>query len=85
MKSALFADARDGEARRDREAQILSAAAGFKVLAGLLEKKIQGKQSLRDDPKNYELPSYSEMQADASGYIRALREVQSLIDLEDKA
>ncbi len=84
MKTVWFKGARDDQAKSDRKSQIVSAAKALEVLTGILEEKIKEKESERNLPKCYELPSFGYFQADASGYIRALREVQSIIDLQGK-
>jgi hypothetical protein len=81
LKTVWFEGARQGDQREERKVQILSAAKAFEILTGMLETKIRDKETERNREKNWELPQYSEMQADTSGYIRALREVQSLIDI----
>lgn len=82
MKTTWFEGARNGEAYKERKLQLISAAKAFEILTGMLEAKIKEKEAERNRTKNYELPSYSEYQADTSGFIRAMREVQSLIDLK---
>jgi len=82
VKTVWFKDARSGEEKDTRRLQVQTAGNAFKVLTGILEDKIKDKESERNLPKCYELPSYAAFQADASGYIRALREVQSIIELE---
>jgi hypothetical protein len=84
MKTVWFKGAREDKEKQERRLQILSADNAFKILTGILEEKIQEKESERNLPKNYELPGYPYFQADTSGYIRALREVQSLVDLKEK-
>ncbi len=83
MKTIWFKDARGEEQEIERRGQLLSATKAFSILTGILEDKIRIKEGERNAPKNYELAAYSEYQADASGYIRALREVQSLINLKE--
>lgn len=48
-------------------------------LIDLLNEKITSSQTLSRKKENYELPSWSLMQADSIGYERALNEVISLI------
>ena len=83
MKTIWFKGARDEKGKEERKAQIVSAAKALEILTGILEAKIKECESERNLPKCYELPSYPYFQADASGYIRALREVQSIIDLQE--
>ncbi len=83
MKTIWIKGARDTQAKQERTSQIVSAAKALEILTGILEEKIKEKESERNLPKCYELPSYPYFQADASGYIRALREVQSIIDLKE--
>jgi hypothetical protein len=83
VKTIWFKGARDTQAKQERTSQIVSAAKALEILTGILEEKIKEKESERNLPKCYELPSYPYFQADASGYIRALREVQSIIDLKE--
>ena len=83
MKTAWFKGARSLKEEQERRTQIVTASNAFKVLTEILEDKIRAKEGERNAPKNYELPAYSEYQADTSGYIRALREVQSLLDLQE--
>lgn len=83
MKTVWFKGARDEQGKKERTSQIVSAAKALEILTGILEDKIKDKESERNLPKCYELPSYPYFQADASGYIRALREVQSIIDLKE--
>jgi hypothetical protein len=84
MKTAWFKGARDEKAKEERKLVLISAENAFKILTGILEEKIKEKESERNLPKCYEQPAYPYFQADASGFIRALREVQSLIDLKEK-
>jgi len=83
VKTIWFKGARDEQSKKERTSQIVSAAKALEILTGILEEKIKEKESERNLPKCYELPSYAYFQADASGYIRALREVQSIIDLKE--
>ena len=84
MKTLWFDGVRGNtERQEERRIQILSAENAFKILTGILEKKIQTKESERNQTVTYELPSYPYYQADTSGYIRELREVQSIIDLQE--
>ena len=83
MKTVWFQGARDGKEKEERRLQIISGSKAFEILTGILEEKIKECETGRNLPKCYELPSYPYFQADASGYIRALREVQSLITLKE--
>lgn len=84
MKTLWFEGVRGHQQyEEERRIQILSAEKAFKILTGILEKKIQTRESERNRTECYELPAYPYMQADASGYIRALREVQSIINLQE--
>jgi len=80
MKTVWFKGVEEKD-KDERRTQVVTAANAFKVLTEILEDKIRTKEGERNTPKNYELPAYSEYQADVSGYIRALREVQSLLDI----
>ena len=83
MKTVWFKGARDDQSKSDRKSQIVSAAKALEILTGILEEKIKEKESERNLPKCYELAGFAYFQADACGYIRALREVQSIIDLKE--
>lgn len=83
MKTEWFKGARDGEAKDERRLQIISAEKAFEILTGILEDKIRQKDSERNSEQVYELPAYPYFQSDASGYIRALKEVQSLINIKE--
>lgn len=82
MKTVWYKDCTE-EYKQERRAQVVSAANAFKVLTEILETKIRIKEGERNAPDRFELPAYPFYQADASGYIRALREVQSIIDLQE--
>lgn len=83
MRIDWFKGARKEEEREERRLQIITAAKAFEILTGILEDKIRQKDSERNSELVYELPAYPYFQADASGYIRALREVQSLINIKE--
>jgi hypothetical protein len=53
-------------------------------LAELIDGEITRETNKSEEVKNYELPCWSEFQADAIGYRRGLRYVKSLIKLLDK-
>ena len=72
------------EHKDERRTQVITAENAFKVLTGILEDKIREKETERNSTDCYGLPSYPYYQADASGYIRAMREIQSIIDLKEK-
>lgn len=69
---------------KERLAALLSAQTAFKVLTGILESKIETINKKRNSAENYKLPAFAEMQADASGYLRALEEVKGLIDFQEE-
>jgi hypothetical protein len=79
VKTVWFKNCRTEKEKDERKHQLVSADAAFKVLTGILDEKINAMDVKRNSSENYNLPAYAEMQADASGYTRALREVQSLI------
>jgi hypothetical protein len=83
MKTIWLKDVKTEDQEKERRMWVVSAVNAFSILTGILEDKIRIKEGERNSPKNYELPAYSEYQADVSGYIRALREVQSLINLKE--
>lgn len=84
MKTEWFKGVRDDpERKEERRLQLITAYNAFVILTGILEDKIRQKDSERNSDSRYELPSYPYYQADASGYIRALREVQSLINIKE--
>ena len=83
MKTQWFKGVKE-DAKTERRQIVISAAKAFEVLTEILEEKIRTKEGERNTTKCYELPAYSEYQADASGFIRALREVQSLINLKEE-
>lgn len=83
MKTVWLKGVPDGKEKDIRRAEVNTARFAFKVLTEILEDKIRTKEGERNAPDCYKLPAYSEYQADASGYIRALREVQSIIDLKE--
>lgn len=83
MKTTWFKDTSKKEDKEARRQVVLSAEQAFKVLTEILDDKIRIKEGERNAPDRFELPAYPFYQADASGYIRALKEVQSLIDLQE--
>lgn len=83
MKTVWLKDCKTEEKQRERKTQIVTAARAFEVLTKILEDKIASKETERNGEATYSLNSYPFYQADASGYIRALREVQSLIDIKE--
>ena len=83
MKLIWFKGARDGKEKEERRLQVISAESAFKVLTEILNDKIKEKDVERNLPKCYELPGYPYFQADASGYIRALEEVRSILNLKE--
>ena len=84
MKSIWFKGAKDDQEQAERRLAIVSAARAFEILTGILEAKARVKDTERNSDKNYALPAYAAMQADASGYIRAMREVTSLLNLQEE-
>ena len=74
----------NSELTAECRAQIATASRAFEILTGILEDKIKSKDTERNSVESYERPSYPYYQADCSGYVRALREVQRLLDLQDK-
>ena len=85
MKTEWYKGVRDNsELKAERRVQIATASRAFEILTGILEDKIKSKDTERNSVESYELSSYPYYQADCSGYVRALREVQRLIDLQDK-
>jgi len=85
VKTDWFKGIRDDpQLKAERTTQIVTAAKALEILTGILEDKIRLKEAERNREKGYELPGYPYYQADISGYVRALREVQSLINLKDK-
>jgi len=82
MKTVWFKGIKE-DAKDERRQIVISAAKAFEVLTEILEEKIRTKEGERNAPARYELPAYSEYQADCSGFIRALREVQSIISLKE--
>lgn len=83
MKTIWFKGARDGKEKEERRLQVISAENAFKILTEILSDKIKEKDVERNLPKCYELPGYPYYQADASGYIRALEEIQNLLNLKE--
>lgn len=81
MKTTWYKNAREGESKEEREIKIRTAAAAFEILTGILDDKIRVIESERNQSEKYNLPGYPYYQADASGYIRALQEVKSLLDI----
>lgn len=84
MKTDWFKGARDGKEKEERRLQVTTGAKALEILTGILEERIRLKETERNSERGYELPGYPYWQADASGYIRALREIQSLINLKEK-
>ena len=84
MRIDWFKGARKEEEREERRLQIITATKAFEILTGILEAKSKSKETERNQTNSYTLPAYSEMQADASGYIRALREVCSLVNIQEE-
>jgi len=82
MKTVWFRGVEEAN-KEERKTVVLSAANAFEVLTKILEDKIKTKEGERNTPERYNLPAYSEYQADCSGYIRALREVQSIVNLKE--
>ena len=81
MKTVWFKGSQTTRERDERRMQVLAGSKAFEILTGILADKIAEKESERNRPKNYELPSYACYQADISGYIRAIDEVRSIIDI----
>lgn len=83
MKTIWFKGARDGKEKEERRLQVVSAENAFKILTEILDNKIKERDVERNLLGCYELPGYPYYQADASGYIRALEEVKSLLNLKE--
>ena len=83
MKTLWFKGARDGKEKEERRLQVVSAENAFKILTEILDNKIKERDVERNLLGCYELPGYPYYQADASGYIRALEEVKSLLNLKE--
>jgi hypothetical protein len=83
VKTLWFKGARDGKEKEERRLQVVSAENAFKILTEILDNKIKERDVERNLLGCYELPGYPYYQADASGYIRALEEVKSLLNLKE--
>jgi len=83
MKTVWLKDCKTEDALKDRRTAVITAAKAFETLTKILEDKISSKETERNQEGVYSLNSYPFYQADASGYIRALREVQSIIDIKE--
>lgn len=82
MKTVWFKGVKE-ENKEERRIQVLSAQKAFEILTKILEDKIRERDGQRNDPKCYDSPAYVALQGDASGYIRALRETISIIDIQE--
>ena len=83
MKTVWMRGLKTQQQKDERRTQVLTAAKAFEVLTGILQDKIGSKEGERNKEENYGLPGYPFYQADASGYIRALKEVLSIIELKE--
>lgn len=85
MQSEWFKGVRDNaELKEERRIQLVTSTKAFEILTGILEERIKSKDTERNSVESYTSPSYPYLQADSAGYIRALKEVQRLINLKDK-
>lgn len=70
------------EEQEDFKKYVRGSVAILDRLSDIIQKKVEAADNSRISVDAYGIPNWSEKQADSCGYLRAMKEIQELINLE---